>query len=336
MYSFVSKQEGKVISVSDTAIRIQYKDETIDTCALGRSFGTDSGKTIPHRMITDRGVGYKFTKGEVLAWNPYFFVRCWIEPKQVNALTGTPAWTVMKENGDTYEDGSALSSSFSKKFTSDVTKLRDLPIASSDHITLNVKEGDHVDYDDILCVIESGGLGSEVKSTHLDGLQHLADATPKAKVSGEKYRLLYCGSVDEMSGSVSSLVKKDNKRRKKRLDEVGDGHPTGEVLKPTFIGGSFLAKDTVLIRIYITHPEEMKAGDKAVFVNQAKTVPGKIFTGVNRTETGVDIEGEFSYAGFLNRILPSPVYIGVGNNLMRKIGLNACKVSRGEKLTKAK
>ena len=334
LFSFPTKSKGSITLLTDTTLKVEYEDGSSDSCELGRLFGTDSGKTIPHKMVTDRPLGYQFDKGEIIAWNPYFFVRDWLEPTQVNALTGTPAITVMKENQDTYEDGSTMSSKFAQRFTSDVSKLRDISVSSLDSISLNVKVGDHVDYDSILCVIETGSLlGGTLKGTNLEGLQHLSDATPKAKVSGvvEKIEVLYCGDLDEMSESVLALVKKDNKRRRKLVTETGKGHPTGEVLEPTFISNNFLAKDTVLIRIYITHAEDMKAGDKAVFGNQLKSVPGKIFDGVNRTEGGQEIDAEFSYAGVMNRIVESPKYMGVGNMIIRQIGFNACKLSRGQK-----
>jgi hypothetical protein len=84
-----------------------------------------------------------------------------------------------------------------------------------------------------------------------------------------------------------------------------------------------LEVDHVAIKVYITSNVGMGVGDKAVFGNQMKTVVGHILTGINETESGVQLDAIFGAKSIMDRIVLSPLIIGTTNTLLRVIGEKA-------------
>lgn len=327
-FAFVAKEDGTVTEVEDIGMVVTYKDGNIDKVQLGRIYGSSAGKTIPHKLITDRSKGYKFKMGEVLAWNPYFFERDWIVDTQVAQLAGVPSFIALRETQGTYEDASTQSVDFTKKLRSRVTHIRDVLVEYNNNVKLNVKVGDHVESDTSVANILPPGVEFTDDNTSLD---YQSNTSAKADYPGEVERIevLYCGDPSNSSPSIKSIITKGDKERR-RLAEFNGEYPKGDVNDPTYFGKNYLGRDMCLIRIYITELLEFKGGDKMGYMHALKTVSGKIYSTKYHTVNGLAIDGDFSYNGILARIVESPVYEGIANMFVRQIGLNACKVYDGE------
>ncbi|AFI55359.1 hypothetical protein TSMG0076 [Halocynthia phage JM-2012] len=327
-FALVSKESGSIVKVDDIGMEVLYASGKVDKVQLGRIFGSNAGKTIPHEMVTDRKVGYKFKVGEVLAWNKYFFERDWIETTQVAMFAGVPSFIALRETQGTYEDASTQSESFSKKLVSRVSHIRDILVEYDNNIKMNVKVGDEVEDDTSLANILPAGVDFTDDTSSLD---YQSTTSPKSKYRGlvERIEVLYCGDVTDASSTVKSIINKGDKERK-RIAEYSGEFPRGEVKDPTYFGQNFLGRNSCLVRVYITGNNEFQAGDKMGYMHALKTVSGKIYSTKYQTINGLPIDGDFSYKGILSRIVESPVYEGIANMFVRQVGLNACKVYDGE------
>lgn len=327
-FALATTDSGKVTEVNDDGMRILYDSGETDSIKLGRSFGSNAGKTIPHKMITDRKVGYKFQPGEILAWNPYFFERDWIEDKQVAMLIGVPSFIALRETMITYEDGSSQSETYAEKLASRVTHIRDVLVNYDDNVKLNVKVGDTVEVDSSLANILPVGVEFTDDTSSLD---YQSNTSPKSKYVGtvEKVEVIYCGAPDDASESVKAIIAKGDRERKKEAAYTGE-YPKGNIDEPTYIGKNYVGRNNCLVRIYITGLTSFEGGDKMGYMHALKTVSGKIYSHLYETVNGLPIDGDFSYKGIMARIVDSPVYEGIANMIVRQVGLNACKVYEGE------
>jgi hypothetical protein len=89
------------------------------------------------------------------------------------------------------------------------------------------------------------------------------------------------------------------------------------------VEGDPLQLEHLCIRIYITSEMEMGEGDKGVFANQMKSVMGKKLVGEWKTESGAIIDAVFGATSIENRIVESPVIIGMHNVLLDLSGQEA-------------
>lgn len=336
LYAFPAEEAGVIKRITDTTLMVTYKSGKEDSCKIGRVFGRAAGKVIPHELICDLKEGAKFAKGDILAFNRFYFTRDWLNPTQVTLLLGVPTIVAFRENMNTYEDASTISLKASQQYASYTSKCRDILVSFTDEVAQLVSVGDEVEYDNKLCTIVPGeAIVQDEEMTGLEGLQQLMDATPKAKVSGkvERIEVLYCGDIANASSSLGKLIRKDNARRTQLSKETnGEEFPTGAIEEPTFIANNYIAKNTALIRVYITHLKPTRAGDKIVFCNSIKSVPSAVFNGTYTTFKGLPVDATYSYAGIMNRIVESPKFMGVLAMILRQIGLNACALYRGKKL----
>ena len=70
-------------------------------------------------------------------------------------------------------------------------------------------------------------------------------------------------------------------------------------------------------RLYLANRGDNK---KIVAGLQAKSVIGRVLSGVNQTESGDDVDLIFSYDAFIRRIILSPEFNGTTNRLLREVG----------------
>lgn len=330
-FCLVTVDAGKVTDVTDDGMTILYDSGEVKNYPLGRSFNTDSGKTIPANFVTDRKKGYKFAAGEVLAWDSMFFERDFMETTQVAMLIGVPAVTALRETRFTYEDSSIQSTSFAGKMRSKTTHIRDLVANYDEGIRLLVKEGDHLDVDTVVAHILPAGVEFTDDSSSLD-YHSLSSPTSKFVGDVERIEVLYCGDYSEASDGVKKIIRAGDKSRKERAKYTGE-FEKGLLNEPTHIGKNFVARNSMVVRIYITHDLDFANGDKYGVGHQLKSVSSGVFDQVYTTIKGLPIDVEFSYNGIMARIVESPVAMGIINMYVREVGLHACNVYEGREPT---
>ena len=133
-----------------------------------------------------------------------------------------------------------------------------------------------------------------------------------------------------MSETLAEIVTVADRNRARRVKRLRlDEALTGAVSERVRINGTPLEIDNVAIVISITHPIAAGVGDKSVFANQMKTIIGRVFEGVHKTESGVEIDAIFGNMSIFNRVALSPYIIGTTNSLLLTISRRAAELYKG-------
>lgn len=324
-FVFRAKGDGVIKRiVKDSVMEVVYADGSKEGYKLGVKHGNVSGELIPHHYVTDLPVRHEFKEGDVLVWNKGFFTRDFFAPTNVSMLSGCQATVALMEGNDTLEDGSAISEDLGKRLTTRVAKRKGILVDFDQEVTNLVKEGDHVEFDSVICTImESALAGLAQTDESLAALSKLSNTSPKAKFAGDitKVEIFYMGKLEDMSDSLRALAEADNVKRTKMQTALNSTKAgmTGAVNKSTFIAGEKLLPNTVIISVYIDHDLGTGIGDKIVVANQLKSVPGRVLEGVNKTAEGEDIDLIFGWRSINDRIVRSCIVQGTMNAVLTEI-----------------
>lgn len=329
LFAKTAKKKGKVTTLDDEHLVIEYNDGTQDSVKIGRIFGEMSGTTIPHMVKTGLRLGQTVNIGDCICYNSNYFTPDSIYPNQVLWKAGIIAKTALLESPDTFEDSSVISQSLAEKLKTKTTKIRTIRLAFDQEVRNLVDIGDSVDVESILCTIEnSTESNSEIfDEESLKTLRLLSNLTPRAKLTGvvEKIVVLYNGDIEDMSKSLKSLVERSNDDLTRLNRKLGKPAIDGSVDGSLRVDGTALEIDSVAIKVYITGVMGVGSGDKAVFSSQLKTTFARVMTGVNKTESGTPVDAIFGYRSINDRIVNSAAIIGTTNTLLRLVGELAVK-----------
>lgn len=330
LFALTAKKPGEVISVTETGMVVKYADGEERGIELGRRFGNASGLTIPHRVVTELKAGQKFKAGDLICYNPDFFQKDLLNPKQVVWMGGVLVPTVLMESTDTLEDSSAISQHVANQLSARMTKVKTVVVRFDQTVSRIVKPGTAVKSDDILCTIEESVTAQNAMfdDESLDTLRMLSSHTPQAKIQGtvERVEVFYHGDVEDMSESLRTLAAAGDREMSRRSRSAGKPAYTGSVDEGFRVDGDPLPLDTVALRFYITADVSAGVGDKGVFCNQLKTVFGRIMAKPMRTESGVEVHAVFGYKSVMDRIVGSPEVMGTTASLLRVIGHKAAEI----------
>lgn len=334
MFAYTAKKPGKVISIDNSGIVIEYDDGETKGISLGRRFGEASGMTIPHEIITDLKIGQKFKPGAVIAYNKGFFARDYINSDGVLLKNNVCVKTALMESTRTFEDCSAISHRVSDLLKTKVTHVRIVIVNFTDSVRKIVKVGDELDAEDLLCIIEDAitADSSVFDEDTVDTLKLLSAHTPKAKYKGkvERIEVYYYGDKEDMSESIRQLANQSDKELANRNKSIGKAKQTGRIDDSFRVEGDAIPLDSVAIKFYITSEIPMSCGDKGVFANQMKTVVGDVFENDIFTESGTRIDAIFGAKSISDRIVVSPFIIGTTTTLLKIIGQRAVAAYRSK------
>lgn len=332
MFATSAKKPGKVVSVSDTGMVVEYDDGEVKGFELGRRYGSAAGLTIPHTLVTDMKAGQKFKEGEMICYNQGFFERDMLNPSNVVWKAGILVKTALMESTATLEDSSAISKKVAQLLTTKVTKPKQIVVNFDQSVKKLVKVGERVESEDILCVIEDAVTANSdlFDEESLDTLRVLSAQTPQAKAKGEIERIevYYHGDKEDMSESLRALANASDREMGKRYRSAGRKPFTGSVNENFRVDGEPLALDTLCIKIYITSDVPAGVGDKGVFCNQMKTVFGQVMSDNVKTESGQHIGAIFGQKSIADRIVLSPEIIGTTTTLLDVIAKKAITAYR--------
>lgn len=324
-FSYVAKGKGKVVFNESPTVKVQYDDPELgeETISIGDKFANSKGTTYHHHIVCDLPVGTKLNEGDVVVYNRDFFERDLFVPTQVVMKLATIAKVVLMENNDTLEDGSLITTKLSERMSTTAVYQKTIVFKSDSRVENVVKIGDKIDEDSILCTILDGSIGSNVKLDDdvNETLRRLSSNTPKMGEHGTvvKTEVFYRSEVDEMSDTVLEIVRKGDLERRRIARQRGEDPTSGFIASDITIGGKKLLQGYVAITFYVEHANGMAGGDKAVIANQMKTVVSATVGGINRTEKGEDIDAFFGYTSISNRIVDSPILIGMTTSLLKKM-----------------
>ena len=330
LFCTTARQDGKVISISDEGIIVEYADGTRKGIELGRRYGAAGGLTIPHSVVTGLQVGEKFKAGDVLAFNDGFFEKDLLNPSNVVMKAGVLTNVVLMEAPVTLEDSSAISKETAELLRTKMTKIKTVVVDFKQHIHRMVKPGADLTEGDILCIIEDA-ITSDNKlfdEESLETLKVMGSQAPTSCFTGklERMEIFYHGDKEDMSASLRQLADYSDRQLGKRLTSSGKKRFSGSVDEGFRADGNPLLLDTACIKFYITADVPAGVGDKGVFANQMKTVFGEVLPMDVKTETGMKIGAIFGQKSIDDRIVNSPELIGTTTVLLELIGKKAADI----------
>lgn len=330
LYAYAAEADGVVKEISDKHLLADYGDRVVGV-EIGLRFGTASGTTYVHNIITDLKAGDSFRKGAILVWNRNYFERDFMEPDQVSWKAGVIVNTALMEDQFTYEDSSMIYRGIGKELNTSIAKPVSILVNYEQEVRNLVAVGDEVDPETILCTLEhpvSAQLGSDDDGSY-DSLRVFNHDNPKAKVSGRvaKIEVLYRGDIDTMSESLGVIANRsDREKRKLNRQLRANESETGEVLNGLRVDGNTLENKQAVIIVYIVTPLPTVIGDKGVFANQMKSTFGYIYDDPIYTISGKLVGAIFSNLSIANRMVTSPYIIGAMNAYLHQVTKNAIKL----------
>lgn len=334
LFAKTARMDGVVANVTDKVVTVKYRDGEEVSYEIGLRQGVWAGHYIPHDLVTQLKKGQKVKQGDVLLYNQKYFTRDKLDKNQVILKTGILAHVAFMERTETLEDSSLISRSLASKMVTMTTHIRNIKVTFGTEIRNLLKEGEKVEAESILCTLHSASEGNtEIFSDEaLSTLASLSATTPRAKHAGTitSIEVLYTGEVEEMSTSLRHLAEASDNRIRRLNKDLGRKAVDGQVESGYRIDGHPLEADAAVIRVYVVGPTAMGVGDKLVFFNQMKSIVGGVMVGVNKTESGVDLDAVFAYQSLSNRITLSPETIATTNTLLLLIGSRAAAAYRSK------
>lgn len=323
LFAHIAKKDGKVISLNEKGIIIEYMDGEKIGYEIGRRFGSAAGLIIPHFIITPLKINDEVKTGDVVIYNSDYFEPDFFDKRKICLKFNTNINVVLWESHQTLEDASSISKRVTNLLNTKTTKVKTIIAAFDQSISRILPVGTEVSVDDVLCFIEnpSSANNSLFDKTSIDILRTLSSQTPKAGTKGiiEKIEFFYYGSKEDMSESLRQLADNEDKRLKQEAKSLNRPIYSAEVDSSLRIDNEPLSMDHVAIKFYITSNNDTGLGDKGVFVNQMKTVFSEVLEDDIISEEGVVIDAIFGGQSINDRIVNSPIIIGTTNMLLKII-----------------
>lgn len=334
LFSTAAREDGKVISVNDKGIVVEYKSGKRVGIPLGRQYGRAEGTVYPHDIVTPMKEGEKFEKGQILAYNTKFFEPDFLDPKLIIMKVGRPILTAFIESDETHEDSCAISESTGKLFTTEVIKTRSYVVGFDEEIHNVARVGKMVDPHDVLMIVTDGTISDtgQYSESSIATLTDLARSASKVGVYGkvERIEVYYHGEKTTMSASIRRLVDRCDAELAQERRATGATVVTGKVTDEHRVNGNPLDVGKAEIRFYISTKATTGVGDKGVFTHQMKTTVAEVISGGIHTDDGEEIGAVFSYSSVANRGALSPLLVGTTITALDFIGRKAAGIYFGE------
>lgn len=321
MFCFTSKENGKVISVTDKAILVEYESGERKGVFIGRQYGNAEGSTYPHDIVALLKEGDVFEKGDVIAYNTGFWEIDFLDPKKVVLKFALMTNVAFEEDARTHEDSCSISPSLAKSLISSTTKINSYTVRFTQRLHEVQKPGSEVEPETILLLIEdeitAGTSMFDNKSTAM--LSQLSRMNPRSGYTGtiDKIEIFYHGDKVDMDPSLKTLVDKSDKFMMDQGKQAEKPAISGQVTSEYRVAGKPLLLDTAEIRFYINTQNKMGIGDKAVFANQLKTTVGEVMDYTMQTESGITIDAIFGGRSAIKRIVNSYAIVGTTTGILQ-------------------
>ena len=324
MFAFLAKDDGKVVSLNENGVIVEYKDGTQKGVLLGRNYGKAEGSVYPHDIVSMVKLGQTFKKGDPIAYNSGFFEPDFLNPKRILLKNSMTVKTVLLESNQTHEDASCISKELGERMRAKTTKIRTFNLEFSQNLVNVVKVGQEVNPKTLLMIIED-----QITSTtdvfdqqSLEALKRLSNQAPKANYLGvvDKIEIRYHGDKRDMSSSLKLLADRSDKLMADNCKATGTPVITGRVNDDYRVEGTPLALDKAEVKIFITIDTPAGVGDKGIFASQMKSVIGEVMDYSVHAEDGTKIDAMFGYRSVAARIVESPLIMGTTISVLNKAG----------------
>ena len=346
----MAQDDGKVLEITDGYMIVQYKNQEKQAIPVGDKLGFNSGSGfyVNNKLLPNFEAGQSFKKGEILAYHALHFSKdC---TGQVRMNVGSLAKIAFYGAYFTYEDSGAITSSMSKKLSTNIIMKETIKLDATEDVDKLVQVGEEIEIGDPLLTFGLGDTGDKSVDNFLkafgttaedDSFKRIIKADHAGTVVDVK---IYTNkSLDKLSPSLFKIVSdyfKQNRAKRKILDKY-DGTssvyklgtlynaPTEPLKTPTIKG----INCDVLIEVFIGHDDEVSVGDKLADYGACKQVISEVIPeGMEpysefRPEEPIDMFQAPS--SVLKRMVPSLVVNAAGNKCMLELKRMCEKIWKG-------
>jgi hypothetical protein len=296
-------------------------------------YSQNSGSYLLQKRLPNVKEGDAFKTGDILIYNPGFFVP---EPlnKQVTFKHGVIATVALVEKSSNHEDACEVSRELSNKLEMTPCHQREVE-TKSDAVILNIVQiGDQVETSDSLCVISDDylvGSSTSLNIENLDIAEKLNRQTPSAGYTGRirKIRILYGCDRERLSDSLKAILKTYEKEARDTFKAINTDPTMKPPEKPGWVapGTKYLGIDftdtTVVLEFMIEETLGVSEGDKICIGNANKSIVSYVNERQHFTESNVPIDVLFSTTSVINRIVSSPLTVGMAERNMEALKAKA-------------
>jgi len=333
IFAYCAKADGKVVSVNDKGVIVEYADGRRVGVPIGKLLGRSEGAIYPHHVVTDLKVGDTVKKGDPISYNTGFFEKDPLNPGGLVMKNSLNARVALMELKQTHEDSSSISRKLSDRLRTRVVYLRNFTVEFGQALHNVVKPGQKVKPSDILMSIEdeiTSSLGA-FDAQSLEVLKGLAKQSPKANYLGiiDRVEVFYHGDKEEMTPSLRALAEASDRVIVSRAKSINQPAYTGKVTDDYRVDGTPLGFGKAEIRFYIQVSTAMGVADKVVFANQMKSVNSEVMDYTVYTESGEEIDAIFGNRSIAARNVMSPYIIGTTATLLRLFAEEAVREFKG-------
>jgi hypothetical protein len=309
-----AKEDGKVLSVSQKAIVIQYKSGKKTYKMLSWTTKEIGGMAYKHNLITNLSKGDTIKPYDIIYYDDAFFGVDIFDDKRIVYKGGDVVLVAFNENQETYEDSATIDRDFANKFSTNLTSVVSFTIPTTSKLKEVREVGDNVKYNDTMVNFvnsngfDDGELNSDRAKEFLDSIDTNA---LRAESKGHlfKVEVFYRAELKDMSPSIRKFVEKIDK------DMVERTGYTGKVDHTYSIKARPLDEDQLEIKFYMEKTVGIGVGDKAILANQLKMTFGEVADKITG-ENGERIDLTTSDRSVGARIVNSPQDVGSASTVL--------------------
>ena len=284
-----AEDDGEVVDASKDYIVIKYNNGKFRTIDLSMSISKNaaSGFYIGIQLITNKKLGDKVKKNEIVAWDNRAFVKHNNNP-EVSMMLGPLVKIAIIPEWDIYEDSAPISSAASERMASNMIMPITVKLNKDSYVSQMAKIGDKIDagqsvitFDDYHEDLDVANLLKELRKDLQEDVIESSATSKKSKYTGTivDIKMYTTVELDELSDSLKEIVGnywKKLKKHEKILDKYKNSDDckfyksgnliteSASVVKPDSSGKIKGEKieDGVLIIFYVSFKDVMARGDK--------------------------------------------------------------------------
>ena len=288
-FSFKAKANGKVISVNNQAMIIEYKDKSRDMIDLRNNMlkNSNGGFYTSSNLTVKLKAGQTFKAGDILAYDANMYSDDVMFGDNISYKVGTLTKVAILNTEEGFEDSAIISNTLSEQMASDVVEIKRVTLSKNSNILNIVKIGDPIFEGDPLIVFQDAGdeeyVAQLMKSVSSKKDIEGVGTTPiLSKVTGVVKDIKVYRTVEysDMTSSLSRTVKKFEQPQKDMYNEaIKNGIPMPYRYKVETLpvdGKLKKAKDSVMFEFYLEYHDKMGIGDKLIYLDAVKGVVQKV------------------------------------------------------------
>lgn len=342
-YTYRAKENGKVISIDDNMMLIEYdtniipidgdpyNHEYVDLSERVRK-NSAGGFFITIKLDTDLKVGSKFKKGDILAYDKKSYSKKIGESGNLAYNLGVLSKVAILATDEGFEDSTSVSNWISEAMATDVVVEKDKDLSPKTNVYHMVEVGQQVQQGDPLIIFQNSFEEEDANLllkniTDPEYVSDLGRIKIKSKYTGviQDIKIYRTCEIDELSDSLKKIVTKYEKKIKEQKAIYKKYNIPGEnTLEPDHaIEATGIMKNNrngVKIVFYIKYADKMSVGDKLVAQSANKGVIKDIFPENHEpySEFRPDekIHAVFSSTSFNSRMVTSVWISGAINKVM--------------------